>query len=60
VLSLSIGRPLRFPIGTPRAVVGETLFLPLADQSGEPRFVLAYGRYDPTRDWTVREPRSAA
>ena len=55
LLSLAICKPLRFPIGTARAILGETLSLPLADDNGEPRFVLVYGRYEPTRDWNARE-----
>jgi len=43
-----------------RHMVGEMLLLPLADETGTPRFVIAYGRYEPTRDWSVREPRSFA
>jgi hypothetical protein len=31
------------------------LLLPLADETGEPRFVMAHGRYEPSRDWSVRE-----
>ena len=58
LLTLASGRPLRLPICMQRAIVGEMLSMPLADENGEPRFVLAYGRFEPTRDWSV--PESAA
>jgi len=53
-LTLFARRPLRFPIHSGRAVIGEMLTLPLADATGEPRFVLGYGRYEPTRNWSAR------
>lgn len=55
LLTLELGRPLRFPMRIQRAIVGEMLAMPLAGEKGEPRFVLAYGRYEPSRDWSVRE-----
>ncbi|MGN6149578.1 MAG: PAS domain-containing protein [Rhizomicrobium sp.] len=55
LLSLTVKQPLRFPTVVQRHMVGEMLLLPLADETGEPRFVIAYGRYEPTRDWSVRE-----
>lgn len=60
ILSLTVKRPLRFPTVMQRHMVGEMLLLPLADETDTPRFVIAYGRYEPTRDWSVREPRSFA
>jgi hypothetical protein len=60
LLSLAVKRPLRFPTMVQRLMVGEMLLLPLVDETGVPRFVLAYGRYEPTRDWSQREPRSFA
>lgn len=58
LLSLTMKKPLRFPIVMQRLTIGEMLLLPLADDAGEPRFVLAYGRYEPTRDWSRRDARS--
>jgi hypothetical protein len=58
LLSLAVKQPLRFPTVMQRLMVGEMLLLPLADETGMPRFVLAYGRYEPTRDWSVRESRT--
>ncbi|MBS0275650.1 MAG: PAS domain-containing protein [Proteobacteria bacterium] len=60
LLSLAVKQPLRFPTMAQRLMVGEMLLLPLADETGTPRFVLAYGRYEPTRDWSVRETRAFA
>lgn len=56
LLSLQIKAPLRFPVVIQKTVVGEMLLLPFADQTGAPRFVMAHGRYEPSRDWSVREP----
>jgi hypothetical protein len=55
LLSLALKEPLRFPTVIEKHMVGELLLLPLADDSGEARFVIAYGRYEPSRDWSVRE-----
>lgn len=60
LLSLAVKQPLRFPIVIERHMVGEMLLLPLADEAGEPRFVICYGRYEPMRDWSQREARSFA
>ena len=60
LLSLAMKQPLRFTIVLQRLMVGEMLLLPLADETGVPRFVIAYGRYEPARDWSVREPRAFA
>jgi len=60
LLSFELKKPLRFPIVIQRRTVGEMLLLPLAGDAGAPRFVLAYGRYEPTRDWNRREARSFA
>ncbi|HEY5336840.1 MAG TPA: PAS domain-containing protein [Rhizomicrobium sp.] len=60
LLSLAVKRPLRFPIILQRLTVGEMLLLPLADETGVPRFVMAYGRYEPARDWGRRDARSFA
>ena len=60
LLALTMKQPLRFPIIMQRRTIGEMLLLPLADDAGAPRFVLAYGRYEPTRDWNRREARSFA
>jgi hypothetical protein len=60
VLSLAVRKPLRFPVVLQRLTVGEMLLLPLADETGAPRFVIAYGRYEPTRDWSRRDARSFA
>lgn len=57
LLSLAVKTPLRFTVVMQRLTVGEMLLLPLADEQGEPRFVLAYGRYEPTRDWSRRDAR---
>ena len=51
LLALGAGRPLRFVMRTQSAVTGEMVCLPLAGEDGKPRFVLAYGCYDPLRDW---------
>ncbi|HSC19061.1 MAG TPA: PAS domain-containing protein [Rhizomicrobium sp.] len=56
LLSLQVLKPLRFPIVMQERMVGETVSLPLADDNDEPRFVLAYGRYEPERNW--RRPLS--
>jgi hypothetical protein len=55
LLALKARRPLRFVMRGQNAVTGEMVCLPLADENGRERFVLAYGCYDPLRDWTVRE-----
>jgi hypothetical protein len=55
LLSLQIKAPLRFPVVIQKITVGEMLLLPFADETGEPRFVMAHGRYEPSRDWSVRE-----
>jgi hypothetical protein len=60
ILSLIVKQPLRFPTMVQRHMVGEMVLLPLADETGTPRFVMAYGRYEPTRDWSQREPRAFA
>ena len=60
LLSFELKKPLRFPIVIQRRMVGEMLLLPLADDAGEPRFVMAYGRYEPARDWSRREARAYA
>jgi hypothetical protein len=54
LLSLQVLRPLRFPIVIAGRMVGETISLPLANDQDEPRFVLAYGRYEPQRNWNAR------
>jgi hypothetical protein len=58
LLALDVKKPLRFPIVMQRRTIGEMLLLPLADETGEPRFVMAYGRYEPTRDWSRKELRA--
>jgi len=58
LLSFTVKTPLRFPIVVQRRTIGEMLLLPLSDETGEPRFVMAYGRYEPMRDWSKREARS--
>jgi hypothetical protein len=55
LLTLATKTPMRFPIVIQKLTVGEMLLLPLADETGEPRFVMAHGRYEPSRDWSVRE-----
>lgn len=55
LLSLALKVPLRFPTIIEKHMVGEMLLLPLADETGAARFVIAYGRYEPTRDWSERE-----
>lgn len=60
LLTLAAKRPMRFPVIIQNAVVGEMLALPLADANGEPRYVLAYGRYEPSRNWDVCESRVRA
>jgi hypothetical protein len=55
LLSLRIKAPLRFPVVIQKITVGEMLLLPFTDEAGEPRFVMAHGRYEPSRDWSVRE-----
>ena len=60
LLTLRAKKPLRFPVVIRGAVVGEMLSMPLADADGEPRFVLAYGRYEPARNWDVPESRVRA
>ena len=60
LLSFAAKKPLRFPIVMQRRTIGEMLLLPLSDETGEPRFVMAYGRYEPMRDWSKREARSFA
>jgi hypothetical protein len=60
ILSLAAKTPLRFPIRLHKKIVGEELSLPLADKNGEPRFILSYGAYEPTRDWSVREALALA
>ena len=52
-LALAARRPLRFVMRNQNAVTGEMVCLPLADENGLPRYVLAYGCYDPLRDWTA-------
>ena len=60
LLTLRAKKPMRFPVVIQGAVVGEMLTLPLADADGVPRFVLAYGRYEPNRNWDVIESRVRA
>jgi hypothetical protein len=55
LLTLETKTPMRFPIVIQKLTVGEMLLLPLADETGEPRFVMAHGRYEPSRDWSVPE-----
>ncbi len=57
LLTLGARRPARFFMGTRSHVTGEMLCLPLAGEDGTPRFVLAYGCYDPLRDWSVPDAR---
>ena len=59
-LALFAQRPLRFSMLSARKIVGELLMLPLSGASGKPRFVLGYGRYEPMRDWSVREALAEA
>ncbi|HEY4116053.1 MAG TPA: PAS domain-containing protein [Rhizomicrobium sp.] len=58
LLSLQVLKPLRFPIVIAGRMVGETVLLPLADDDDQPRFVLAYGRYEPQRNWNAAYPAS--
>ena len=60
LLSLQVLQPLRFPIVRNGRMVGETISLPLADDNDEPRFVLAYGHYEPQRNWSARSADSTA
>ena len=60
LLTLAARQPMRFYMAGEAAVFGEMLTLPLADANGAPRFVLAYGKYDPTRDWSRRAERAEA
>ena len=57
LLALKARRPVRFFMASAGSVTGEMLCLPLADEEGRPRFVLAYGCYDPLRDWTGEPAR---
>lgn len=54
-LVLSAGAPLRF-VGRVLAqdkdfMASELLFMPLADDAGEPRFVMGFGHYTSEHDW---------
>jgi hypothetical protein len=55
LLAIETRTPLRFPIVIQKLIVGEMLLLPLADETGEARFVMAHGRYEPSRDWSMPE-----
>ena len=52
LITLGARAPVRFMLMTEHLMVGEMLTLPLSDAAGEARFVLGYGRYEPTRDWS--------
>lgn len=60
LLTLEAKKPMRFPLVIQGSVVGEMLALPLADSDGTPRYVLAYGRYEPARNWDISESRMRA
>jgi hypothetical protein len=50
-LAMRAGRPLRFHgrvlVNGKTYLASELLFMPLADDAGEPRFVLGFGHYGP-------------